>query len=55
MKLELRKIHINDIQFGERLEVNNGVLTINKEELIAKLKEDQRRANRNPEDRGKKD
>lgn len=42
MKLELRKIHINDIQFGERLDVNNGVLTINKEELIAKLKEDQR-------------
>lgn len=40
MKLELRRINIKDIQFGKKTEVINGVLNVNKEELIAKLKED---------------
>lgn len=42
MKLELRKIHIKDIQFGDKTVVKEGVLTVNKEDLIAKLKEDER-------------
>ncbi|NLM44167.1 MAG: beta-aspartyl-peptidase [Clostridiales bacterium] len=42
MKLELRRIYIKDLQFGEKTSVNNGVLTVNKEELIAYLKEDKK-------------
>lgn len=42
MKLELRRIHIKDIQFGDKLAVENGVLTVNKEDLIERLKEDER-------------
>lgn len=42
MKLELRRIHIKDIQLGNETSVKNGVLTVNKEELIEKLKEDER-------------
>lgn len=42
MKLELRRIHIKDIQLGNETTVKNGVLTVNKEELIKKLKEDER-------------
>lgn len=42
MKLELRRIYIKDIQFGEKTAVKNGVLTVNKEELIQKIKEDER-------------
>lgn len=42
MKLELRRIHIKDIQFGKTTKVKEGVLTVNKEELINKLKEDER-------------
>ena len=42
MKLELRRIHIKDLQFGEKTAVRDGVLTVSKEELIAKLKEDNR-------------
>ena len=42
MKLELRRIHIKDIQFGKETSVKDGVLTVNEEELINKLKEDQR-------------
>lgn len=42
MKLELRRINIKDIQFGDKTEVVSGVLNVNKEELIAKLKEDHR-------------
>lgn len=42
MKLELQKIHIKDIQFGDNTQVDNGILTINKEQLIALLKEDSR-------------
>lgn len=42
MKLEHRRIHIKDIQFGEKTAVKNGLLTVNKEELIKILKEDER-------------
>ncbi|GAA0789988.1 glycine/sarcosine/betaine reductase component B subunit [Hathewaya limosa] len=42
MKLEHRRINIKDIQFGESTIVKNGVLFVNKGELISKLKEDQR-------------
>lgn len=42
MKLELRRIHIKDIQFGKETIVKEGVLTVNQEELISKLKEDER-------------
>lgn len=42
MKLELRRIHIKDLQFGEKTTVKNGILTVSKEDLIAKLKEDDR-------------
>lgn len=41
MKLELRRIHIKDIQLGEETKVVNGVLTINENDLINKLKEDE--------------
>jgi sarcosine reductase len=42
LKLELRRICIKDIQFGEKTAVKNGVLTVNKEDLIQKIKEDER-------------
>ncbi len=38
LKLEHRKINIKDIQFGEKTEVVNGVLFVNKEEVVAELK-----------------
>jgi glycine reductase len=42
LKLELRKVQIKDVQFGEKMEVNAGVLTINKAEITKKLMEDHR-------------
>lgn len=42
MKLELRRIHIKDIQLGNETAVKDGVLTVNAEELINLLKEDER-------------
>lgn len=42
MKLELRKIHIKDLQFGGKTDVKDGVLSISSEDLITKLKEDKR-------------
>lgn len=41
MKLELRRIHIKDIQLGNETSVKNGILTVNTDELIKKLKEDE--------------
>lgn len=41
MKLELRRIHIKDIQLGEETKVVNGVLTVSAQDLINKLKEDE--------------
>lgn len=40
MKLEHRRIHIEDIQFGEKTSIKSGVLMVNQEELIELLKED---------------
>lgn len=42
MKLELGRVHIKDMQFGEKTAVKNGVLTVKREDLIAKLKEDKK-------------
>ncbi|MDI9495575.1 MAG: glycine/sarcosine/betaine reductase component B subunit [Bacillota bacterium] len=42
MKLELGRIYIKDIQFGNKTHVNNGTLIVNSQELIDKLKEDER-------------
>lgn len=42
MKLELGRVNIKDIQFGDTMVVNDSILTINKEDLIAKLMEDER-------------
>ena len=47
MKLELEKIKIDDIQFAEKTYVDNGVLKVNKEELISQLEEDKRIKNVN--------
>lgn len=40
MRLELRRIDIKDIQLGEKLELKDGVLTIDANEIMEKLKED---------------
>ncbi len=40
MNLELRKIDIRDVVFGEETGVENGVLTINKQKLIDELMDD---------------
>lgn len=40
MKLELRRIYIKNIQFGNEMIVKDRILTVNKEKLISKLKED---------------
>ncbi|GFN22385.1 glycine/sarcosine/betaine reductase component B subunit [Thermanaeromonas sp. C210] len=42
MKLTLGYIHIRDVQFGPATKVKGGVLYVNAEELIAKIKEDER-------------
>lgn len=42
MKLEIGRIYIKDIQLGNETSVKNGVLTVDKNNLIAKLKEDER-------------
>jgi sarcosine reductase len=42
LKLELGRIYIKDIQFGNKTHVNNGTLIVNSQELIDKLKEDER-------------
>ncbi|MFY9140148.1 MAG: glycine/sarcosine/betaine reductase component B subunit [Thermacetogeniaceae bacterium] len=42
MKLEIGRIKIKDIQFGDRTFVQDGVLTVDKEALAAFLKEDER-------------
>lgn len=42
MKLEIERVHICDVRFGEKAQVSAGVLTVNKGGLIAKLKEDER-------------
>jgi len=41
MKLELGNFHVRDITFGDRTKYENGVLTIDKEEALAVVKEDE--------------
>ncbi|MCL2406366.1 MAG: glycine/sarcosine/betaine reductase component B subunit [Defluviitaleaceae bacterium] len=41
MKLELGRINIEGLSFGANTEVNAGILTINKDELIALIKQDE--------------
>ena len=40
MRLEIGNIFINDIQFGDSTKVENGVLSVNKQELINELSND---------------
>lgn len=42
MKLEIGNFFVNDIQFGEKLSYVDGILTINKEEALSFIKEDDR-------------
>jgi glycine reductase complex component B subunit alpha and beta len=42
MKLEIGQIMIRDIQFGEKTLVNGGTLSVNKDELIAQIRKDDR-------------
>ena len=41
MRLELGRVNITDVQFGEETKVDNGTLYVNKEEIIALVKEDE--------------
>lgn len=41
MRLEIGNFHVRDAQFGERTEFKSGVLTINKEEALAFIREDE--------------
>ena len=41
MRLELGHVLIKDVQFGEDTKIDNGVLYVNKEELIDLIKEDE--------------
>lgn len=41
MRLELGHVLIKDVQFGSATKLENGVLTVNKEELIELIKEDE--------------
>lgn len=42
MKLEIGNFYVNDIKFGDKLSYADGVLTINKEEALAFIKQDER-------------
>ncbi|KYH34662.1 glycine reductase complex component B subunit alpha and beta [Clostridium tepidiprofundi DSM 19306] len=44
MRLELGKIFIKDIQFGEETKIDNGILYVNKEELLKEVGDDDRLA-----------
>lgn len=41
MRLELGYVHIKDVQFGHETKIENGVLYVNKEELINLISEDE--------------
>ncbi|WDV46919.1 glycine/sarcosine/betaine reductase component B subunit [Clostridiaceae bacterium M8S5] len=41
MKLEIGNFHVKEIQFGAKTEFKNGVLTINKEEALSVVREDE--------------
>jgi len=41
MRLEIGNIFIKDVQFGDKTKVENGILFVNKEELIAAISDDE--------------
>lgn len=41
MRLEMGNFHVKDIVFGDTLSYSNGVLTVNKEELLNYVKEEE--------------
>ncbi len=41
MRLEIGNINIKDVQFGDKTKVENGILFVNKEELIAAISDDE--------------
>ena len=41
MRLEIGAFHVKDIQFGGRTAYKDGILTLNKEELLKVVKEDE--------------
>jgi glycine reductase len=41
MKLEIGNFHVKDIVFGTKTAYENGILTINKEEALAVVREDE--------------
>ena len=42
MKLELHNVKVNKLAWGDKTTVKDGVLYVNKEELLAKLSDDER-------------
>ena len=42
MKLEIGNFQVKDIQFGSELSYKDGILTINKEEALKMVREDER-------------
>lgn len=42
MKLEIGNFHVTDIVFGDALSFQDGLLTINREEALAFIREDER-------------
>ena len=44
MKLELHKVHVTKLAWGNKTHVEKGVLHVNKEELVKLLSEDERLA-----------
>ena len=44
MKLELHRVKVNKLAWGDKTSVNNGVLTVNKQELLSVLAGDERLA-----------
>ena len=42
MRLEIGNFYVKDIVFGDKLSFDNGILTINKEEALAFIREDER-------------
>ena len=49
MKLELANFPVKDVRFSKQTAYNNGVLQINKEELLSLILEDKRVASANLE------
>ena len=46
MKLELGKVHVKDVQFGDSTRIEQGVLYVNEKELVEKVLADDRKIGR---------